>query len=387
MKTRLLWKNSPAANPGTVGFTTGITHPWLTLDSPALRPRAVGPLIAALFILYLFVLHPWMMSWGATPAEQAMSLPGDALINEEPVRVTRAITISAPPEKIWPWLMQIGQDRAGFYSYDFLENLFSSGMPEVHEIHPEWQQRYVGERIPMSREDALGGALGDAIYFTVKHIEPQRAIDHMGLFVLLPVDANTTRVVWREHGGTVGAKSTGQWIGAAFARVVYDPMHFTMVRQMLRGVKAHAEGHPYPPRTLDLAARAGWVAATAGVLGLFLSRRRWWIGLVLPLALAYVTVWKTGDWDAAMAGFLSLGISLLGFFAFGRRWTMPFLLLAAFVLLVILFAPDAWIAFGLIFAMVVLFQLAARSPSSRGLRAAPLPDRSVTRRVLSWPHN
>ena len=350
---------------------------WFLLGSAALRPRSVLALLAVLLAVYVFALHPWMMSWGATPAEQQMALPGDELINQEPIRVTRAITVNAPPDKVWPWLMQIGQDRAGFYSYDWLENLFGGDMRRVDEIRPEWQQRHVGEKIPMSRPDTLGGALGDAVYFTVNYIDPPRAIDHMGLFMLLPIDAHTTRVVWREHMGSVGPKTVGQRLGDAFVYLVYDPMHFTMVRQMLRGVKAHAEGQPHPPLALDLPARSGWLLASIGLLGLFLSRPRWRLGLALPLALAAVTLWQTGDWNAALAGFLSLGISLLGFFAWGRRWIAPFSLIAALVLLTLLFAPDAWIAFGLIFLALAV--------APAGVILAPFGRKSRGERLFAKP--
>src|SRR5438128_3133195 len=75
----------------------------------------------ALCGLFVAVLHPWLMNWGSTRDEQAIGLPGDS---EAPsTYLTRAITIDAPPAAVWPWLMQIGQDRAGFYSNDYLRNL------------------------------------------------------------------------------------------------------------------------------------------------------------------------------------------------------------------------------------------------------------------------
>jgi hypothetical protein len=69
------------------------------------------------------VLRPWYNSWGVTEEEAARSLPGDELVPDPRLGYTRAITIQAPPERVWPWLIQIGQGRGGLYSYDGLENL------------------------------------------------------------------------------------------------------------------------------------------------------------------------------------------------------------------------------------------------------------------------
>src|SRR3954471_19521563 len=87
----------------------------------ACRPLPALLVFAALWALYLLVLHPWLMNWGATPEERVMALPGDAA--PPSAYFTRAITIDAPPAAVWPWLQAIGQDRAGFLSNDWLENL------------------------------------------------------------------------------------------------------------------------------------------------------------------------------------------------------------------------------------------------------------------------
>jgi hypothetical protein len=93
------------------------TAPPPPLPAPigrVLRPAAVLTLVAALFALYAAVLHPWMMSWGATAQEQRMALPGDEGPGDPARSFTRAITIRAPPSEVWRWVIQIGQDRAGF---------------------------------------------------------------------------------------------------------------------------------------------------------------------------------------------------------------------------------------------------------------------------------
>src|SRR5436190_22170752 len=82
------------------------------------RPFPVLLVFAALWAVFLLGLHPWLMNWGATSEEQAMPLPGDTVAPS--AYFTRAITIVSPPSAVWPWLLQIGQDRAGFYSNDWL---------------------------------------------------------------------------------------------------------------------------------------------------------------------------------------------------------------------------------------------------------------------------
>src|SRR5690349_20937318 len=86
-----------------------------------IRPRSVIVILIAVWAVYLGLLWPWLNRWGATDAELAMPLPGDELA---PVATsTRAITIAAPAGEVWQWLVQVGQDRAGFYSYEWLGNL------------------------------------------------------------------------------------------------------------------------------------------------------------------------------------------------------------------------------------------------------------------------
>src|SRR5512142_2561123 len=132
-------------------------------------PQALFVLVVSgvLLALYPAVLHPWMMSWGATSAEQRMPLPGDEYPLDGRTYFTRAITIDAPAPVVWRWLVQLGQDRAGFYSNDYLENLTGANIHNSNEIRPEWQGREVGDAIPMARPDLLGGAVGDALLLRV----------------------------------------------------------------------------------------------------------------------------------------------------------------------------------------------------------------------------
>ncbi|WP_213992136.1 hypothetical protein [Sodalis sp. dw_96] len=102
--------------------------------------------IVLVFSLYDFVILPRLDVWGATPGEIAMPLPGDALIPGNPVwKMNVAITIDATPEKIFPYFVQVGQDRGGFYSFDWLERFFGFGIYNTYTIQPQWQHLKAGD--------------------------------------------------------------------------------------------------------------------------------------------------------------------------------------------------------------------------------------------------
>src|SRR5919202_6348944 len=134
-----------------------------------MRALAVLPILGLLSGLFVVVLHPWFMNWGSTPEEQRMALPGDTALPS--TYFTRAITINAPVSAVWPWLLAIGQDRAGFVSNDYLENLTGADIHNAETLRPEWQQRAVGDRVPMASpaEPALGR---DATLTTIRILEP-----------------------------------------------------------------------------------------------------------------------------------------------------------------------------------------------------------------------
>jgi hypothetical protein len=102
--------------------------------------RRLAALFAATTGSYLLVVRPWMRRWGATDAEFTQSLPGDDVIAHPNYAITHAVTISAPPAAVWPWLVQMGQGRGGLYSYDWLENLIGLNIHSVDRIIAELQQ-------------------------------------------------------------------------------------------------------------------------------------------------------------------------------------------------------------------------------------------------------
>ena len=111
--------------------------------------------IAGAVLATLWNVRFWALSWGATADELVCVWPGDELSPNATEIATRAITIEAPAESVWSWIVQLGQDRAGFYSYTWLENLFRCAMPRVEQIEPDWQERTLGDNVWMARPDRL----------------------------------------------------------------------------------------------------------------------------------------------------------------------------------------------------------------------------------------
>ena len=133
-----------AAQLGAVGW----------LNKQALNSMSIafiGIIIAVLVVLLILGFHflrPAMLHWGATPLEISTPLAGDEFISDPLLLSTRAISINAAPGTVWPWLAQMGQGRAGFYSYDWLENLIGLNIHNADHIIPELQALKIGDLIP-----------------------------------------------------------------------------------------------------------------------------------------------------------------------------------------------------------------------------------------------
>jgi hypothetical protein len=159
--------------------------------------KVVTPALAVFLVIYALVLRPWHQRWGATDAEVRAALLGDDLIAAKS-QITPAITINAPPEKVWPWLMQIGQDRSGFYSYTRLENMIGCEMPKVERLVPYWKPRTVGETVWFGTPKHFKGQA----YMVAAVVEPQRA------FVMVaPPDWKKVQAGGRGEGGELGIRA------------------------------------------------------------------------------------------------------------------------------------------------------------------------------------
>ena len=193
--------------------------------------------------LYALVVRPWHLRWGATDEELTERLPGDKVKPDAGLQVTHAITVNAPASEIWRWLVQIGQGRGGFFSYDGLENAFGLDIHNVDEIRPELQELRIGEFIRSAHEGWLGGRFDDKAGWYVVELQPNHALvlrDEIERgswsFILKRIDANTTRLIARVRG----SKPSGvAW--KLFHYTFFEPAHFIMERKMLLTLKEKAE--------------------------------------------------------------------------------------------------------------------------------------------------
>jgi len=208
--------------------------------------RARAALVAAAALVgamaaYSAWCEPWSRRWGATDDELDARLPVDDMVVPDAVVTTRAITVHAGIDDVWKWLVQIGQDRAGFYSYTWLENLVVAGMHNAHRVHPEWQARERGDQVWLADERRFQGrgcqvaALVDRPHGLVL-VSPddwnrlqrgERATGAWGFF-LESVDEHCTRLLVRSSGGPVGTH-------------LFDAIHFLMEQKMMRGLRDRAE--------------------------------------------------------------------------------------------------------------------------------------------------
>jgi len=320
-------------------------HTKLSTVVKAVRLRYAVPLVLLLVAVYWVGIYPWMTNWGSTVAERQMALPGDELIPAGSGHTTKAITINASPDVIWQWLAQVGQDRAGFYSNTWLENLMGVDIHNADEIHPEWQQLEVGDAWRIVPADYPGGIGKDAVD-PVLISEPGHALvlEMFAAHVIMPVDEQASRLLVR---GPVGSDNL-------LIKLVWEPMVFTLERRMLLGLKARAEGRPDAPAALTILAHLGWAAAGITVVALFLSQRRRWLWLALPILAALPALLMSHDIQAALAAFIATGTILLGFLIYGRSWWGPLLVIGSAVMLTLLLAPEAYVAIGLAFALLLL---------------------------------
>lgn len=218
--------------------------------SPVARPsshrgwRTLAQGIAVAFLVYLsavVLLRPWYTRWGTSAGERAATLPGDELVPQAHYRMDHAVTIDAPASAVWPWVIQLGQDRAGFYSYAWLENLAGAEIRNADRIVPEWQHREVGDLVRAMPPDWLGGRFGKDVGWRVARLDSGRALvlENWGAFVVHPIDERTSRLHVRIRGD--GTPSVASTLLAPAGLLIFEPMHFVMERGMLLGIKRRAE--------------------------------------------------------------------------------------------------------------------------------------------------
>jgi hypothetical protein len=176
-------------------------------------------------------IRPWQLRWGATDEEVGRTMPGDDVVQRPSLNATRAVTIHARPEDIWPWLVQIGCKRAGWYSYDWVDNL---GIHSAEHIIPELQHIAVGDLIPMSPDAQYG--------FYVKSFEANRFMlwwdkkgDVTWYWGLYPQDDAQTRLITR-------LRIQYRWTRPSILfSLPMDVGDIVMMRKSMLGIKRRAE--------------------------------------------------------------------------------------------------------------------------------------------------
>jgi hypothetical protein len=205
---------------------------------------AIAVLVAG--ATYYLITLPVMSRWGATDAEVAAIMPGDDLVPNATLRYTRGMTVNATPAEIYPWLRQMGIDRAGLYTYEAVENALGLHVQNADRIHPEWQAIQVGDFLRFTPADYFITP-GPGIY--VEQMEPDRAfVLCFGMesgrpkpctstwqFLLTAQKDSTTRLILRSNNYE-GENAALNGIGRLFQLLT-----FTMEDGMLRGIKARAE--------------------------------------------------------------------------------------------------------------------------------------------------
>ena len=244
------------------------------------RILAALTLIALVMAAYFFWARPYQLNWGASAQEMEQAMPGDQLDPSPEFFATRAITIAGTTEEIWPWLLQMGYGRAGFYGYDVLENLGSPrGILSADRILPEFQQFKVGDEVPIS-------SVAKMVFYA---IEPNRYLiwtgtDQQGSFLwaLHPIDESHTRLVsrirWSFHW------TQPRLLALDLFTEFTDSL---AVRKILQGVKGRVEGQVEPAAIQNTEFAVYVAAALIFIVTLFLL-------LIRPLT------WK--NWLTGLAG-------------------------------------------------------------------------------------
>jgi hypothetical protein len=263
-------------------------------------------------------------------------LPGDEIVPDSKGQWTNAITVRALPADIWPWILQMGCTRAGWYSYDGLDN---GGRPSAERIVPELQDVEAGDVLPWTPTDREG--------FIVRAIEPDRALVLGGTpppfrmswaFVLQPRDETTTRLIAR-------CRAVPRSIPVGLLLQLFHPVHFAMQRKQLITLKRRVEANvPYRAPGVDrLGTIAVWMAAVC-CLPYVVFKVAWTFGM--PVGIADRSVLDDSGWVAANALMAVVQLAAFGLVLAlirpgARKWPAWLLLF------------PAWVGTGLLFQVVL----------------------------------
>jgi hypothetical protein len=254
----------------------------------------VGRLALALAIgtaAFLGIYRRLHLRWGATDAEVARAMPGDEVAMQPVFNATRAVTIDASPSQVWPWIVQIGYGRAGWYGLDWLDN---GGVPSARRIIPELQGLAVGDKMPIF---PASPPFAPDLYQTVAAVAPEHYLLTKGgdgttwIWALYPAEDGAgetrTRLVWRMRSAPYA------W-GSPFivAQLFTELVDYVAVSENMLGIKERAEGRitpaarPYVQAGLWLVVFIVYLSAEAGIV----FWRDWRSASLLAAGAALVTI-------------------------------------------------------------------------------------------------
>lgn len=280
--------------------------------SVVMRLLAIIALPVLLSAIYLFAIRPSALRWGATAKEVARSMPGDDLVSSPSFSATRGITIQGRPEDIWPWLVQIGYGRAGFYGYDLIENLGTgSGIRSAGSILPKLQHPKAGDVLPIS---AVASLVFDSIHPDSYLIWRADTTPSDGSFTwaLYPVDEHHTRLISR-------VRLRYHWTDRRILLDLFTEFaDHVAVPRILVGIKGRVEGRPPQPLAEEAAEILVWILALAEfVVATTLVFRwgQWWHAWFFALGsgslLLFALYTHAPMWIGAVLGSSIAGLMLL----------------------------------------------------------------------------
>jgi len=203
-------------------------------------------------------LRDWRIVWGASPEEIKRYLPGDELIAEPVWSYTHAITINAPQSAVWPWIVQIGQKRGGFYSYQGLENLMGCDITNVDRVLNEFQFMRPTDKVYLHpKAPPLSVRSIRRYYWFVLHggnlVGPAQPAGNeitanlTWTFYLLKIDNTTTKLITRGRY----AYGPGFVNALIYGPSIIEPIAFVMEKKMLQGIKTLAENKQHQSKLLN----------------------------------------------------------------------------------------------------------------------------------------
>lgn len=286
-----------------------------------IRLSSIATIAVILITVYLFVIRPSQLRWGATSEEVERAMPGDDLVPFPTFLATRAITIRGRPEQIWPWIVQMGFDRAGYYGYDLIENLGSkTGLHSAGSILPALQHPKTGDILPISTVAHLTFGTMQPDRFLIWQSEAQ---PHDGAFIwaLYPVDKTHTRLVsriWLRY----------HWASSALALDLFTEFaDHVAVPKILMGIRDRVEGRATESFAGEAAEIAVWILAlaelAASIVFVFFWRdwhRAWTLAVASGFLLLFALYAHCPIWIGSVLGF---GIAVLILLWRRRAWFRP----------------------------------------------------------------